>query len=52
MSRGKSLNLYLIGGTPSGLIKCTLANWTGLAYKIPRTLLAQAKHIDFLNQTG
>ncbi|MBT1018016.1 GIY-YIG nuclease family protein [Canibacter sp. lx-72] len=52
MSRGKSLNLYLMDGTPSGLIKCTLANWTGLAYKIPRTLLAQAKRIDFLNQTG
>lgn len=52
MARGKSLNLYLIDGAPSGLVKCTLANWTGLAYKIPRTLLAQAKHIDFLNQTG
>ncbi|WP_418968487.1 GIY-YIG nuclease family protein [Alloscardovia omnicolens] len=52
MARGKSINLFLMDGTPSGLIKSTLANWTGLAYKIPRTLLAQAKHIDFLNQTG
>jgi len=24
-------------GTPIGRIKCSLLNWTGLAYKIPRT---------------
>ncbi len=31
MQRGKSINLYLMDGDVSGRIKCTLANWTGLA---------------------
>ena len=35
-TRGKSINLFLMDGEASGRIKCTLANWTGLAYKIPR----------------
>lgn len=35
--RGKSINLFLMDGEASGRIKCTLTNWTGLAYKIPRT---------------
>lgn len=35
----KSINLYLIDGTPTGRIKCTMQNWTGVAYKVPRNLL-------------
>ena len=35
-TRGKSINLFLMDGEASGRIKCTLAKWTGLAYKIPR----------------
>ena len=34
VSRGESINLFLMDGTASGRIKCTLANWTGVAYKI------------------
>ena len=30
-------------GEASGRIKCTLANWTGIAYKIPRTELDRCK---------
>jgi len=33
-------------------IKCTLANWTGLAYKIPRTALDKCKERDDLKQSG
>lgn len=50
--RGKSINLYLMDGTPTGRIKCTLANWTGVAYKIPRTDLDKCKDIPILNQSG
>lgn len=32
----KSLNIFLIDGTSTGRIKCTMQNWTGVAYKIPR----------------
>ena len=33
MARGKSINMYLMDGDVNGRIKCTLANWTGLAFK-------------------
>jgi len=51
-TRGKSINLFLIDGTAGGLIKCTLANWTGVAYKIPRTELDKCKARDDLKQSG
>ena len=41
--RGKSINLFLMDGEAGGRIKCTLANWTGIAYKIPRTELDRCK---------
>lgn len=50
--RGKSINLFLMDGEASGRIKCTLANWTGLAYKIPRTTLDKCKNRDELKQSG
>lgn len=49
---GKSINLFLMDGDANGRIKCSLANWTGVAYKIPRTLLEKARSIDALKQTG
>lgn len=52
MARGKTIQLYLMDGVPKGRIKCTLANWTGIAYKIPRTELEKAKSIDYLRQSG
>ena len=36
---GKNMNYFLMDSTPNGRIKCTLANWTGVAYKIPRVKL-------------
>ena len=49
---GKSINLFLMDGDPNGRIKCSLANWTGVAYKIPRTMLDKARGINALRQTG
>lgn len=46
MLRGKNINLFLMDGDASGRIKCTLANWTGVAYKIPRTEIEKCKIID------
>lgn len=51
-TRGKSINLFLMDGTPTGRIKCTLANWTGVVYKIPRTELEKCKGRDDLSQSG
>lgn len=39
-------------GVMNGRVKCTLANWTGIAYKIPRTALDNCKDIDILKQSG
>lgn len=52
MPRSKTLKLFLIDGEPSGRIKCSLANWTGIAYKIPRTALDKCKDMDLLKQSG
>lgn len=51
-NRGKSINLFLVDGHPNGLVKCTLANWTGVAYKIPRTELEKCKGRKDLSQSG
>lgn len=52
MARGKNIQLYLMDGNVNGRIKCTLANWTGLAFKIPRTSLDVCKDRPELRQTG
>jgi hypothetical protein len=51
-TRGKNINLFLMDGEPNGRIKCTLANWTGVAYKIPRTELNKCKGRDDLSHSG
>ena len=35
--RGKSLKIFLMDGVATGRWMCELSNWTGKAYKIPRT---------------
>ena len=52
MPRSKTIKLFLMDGEPSGRIKCSLANWTGIAYKIPRTALDKCKDLDILKQSG
>ena len=49
---GKNISLFLMDGEPNGRMKCTLANWTGVAYKIPRTKLDSCKGRDDLSQSG
>lgn len=39
-------------GSVSGRIKCTLVNWTGIAYKIPRVDLDLCKERNELKQSG
>lgn len=52
MANGKNFNLFLMDGEATGRIKCTLANWTGIAYKIPRTYLEKCKERADLKQSG
>lgn len=51
-SLGKSINLFLMDGNPRGRIKCSLSNWTGLAYKLPRTEIEKCKGREDLSQSG
>ena len=39
-------------GKVTGKIKCTLSNWTGVIYKIPRIQLADLKSRDEMKQSG
>lgn len=52
MANGKNFNLFLMDGEATGRIKCKLANWTGIAYKIPRTYLEKCKERADLKQSG
>lgn len=52
MKNSKNFNLFLMDGEVTGRIKCTLANWTGLAFKVPSSLLGKCKDRSDLNQSG
>lgn len=48
----KNINMFLMDGEVTGKIKCTLSNWTGVIYKIPRIQLADLKYRDEMKQSG
>ncbi len=50
--RGKNISVYLMDGDATGRMKATIANWTGVAYRIPRTALDLCKDRDDLKQNG
>lgn len=52
MKNSKNFNLFLMDGDVTGRIKCTLSNWTGIAYKIPRPYLDKCKDRQDLKQSG
>lgn len=52
MATPKTVTLFLMDGVPSGRIKCSLTNWIGQVYLIPRTALSDSKDRPELNQTG
>lgn len=52
MKSSKNFNLFLMDGEVTGRIKCTLANWTGLAFKVPRSHLDKCKYRADLKQSG
>lgn len=52
MKRSKNINMFLMDGEVTGIIKCTLSNWTGVIYKIPRIQLADLKSRDEMKRSG
>ena len=52
MGAARTVQMFLMDGTPTGRIKCSLDNWVGRVYLIPRTEITQSKDRPELNQTG
>lgn len=44
--------LYLIDGELSGRIRCTLDNWSGVAYSVPESRIKECENIDEFNHGG
>ena len=44
--------MFLMDGEVTGKIKCTLSNWTGVIYKIPRIQLGDLKSRPEMKQSG
>lgn len=52
MTQPRTVGLFLMDGTSDGRIKCSLDNWVGKVYLIPRTEVARSKDRPELTQTG
>lgn len=49
---GKIINMYYMDDSVDGRVKCTVANWTGVIYKIPRDDLSRCQERSELKQSG
>lgn len=48
----KVLTLILKDGDPTGIIECSIDEWFGISYKIPRNRLKEASKLKCINNTG
>ena len=52
MSQGRSLRLFLVDGTPNGLLTAEIMNWTGHVLTGPRSKLAELVQRPECARTG
>ena len=52
MAAPRTVQLFLMDGSPNGRIKCSLDNWVGKVYLIPRTEITRSKDRPELAQSG
>jgi hypothetical protein len=52
MAFGKVIKLFLVDGTPNGRWICELSNWTGVAYKIRRSMIKESGSRTELSSPG
>lgn len=52
MAYGKTIKIFLIDGDPNSRMACELSNWTGKAYKLPRTTVKYCNDREDLNNPG
>ncbi|UES46804.1 GIY-YIG nuclease family protein [Roseibium aggregatum] len=49
---GKSVRIFLVDGTPTGLLTAEIMNWTGHALVLPRSRLVEALNREEAGRTG
>jgi len=52
MQNGKTIRLYLVDGTSTGILKSEIINWTGSVLVAPRTELPKLAKRDEVKRTG
>ena len=52
MSLGKSVKLFLVDGSPNGILTAEIINWTGKILSAPRSKLAELIQRDECKKTG
>ena len=52
MNTGKQIRLYLVDGTPGGLLTAEIMNWTGHVVAAPRSDLGQLLGREEPRRTG
>jgi len=50
--KGRTIRLYLVDGTPTGILTAEIINWTGKIYVAPRSQLADLAKRDEVRRTG
>ncbi len=46
------LQFIIEENNPTGIIECSVDDWFGISYKIPRNKLKEASNLDYINNTG
>ena len=46
------LQFIIEENNPTGIIECSVDDWFGISYKIPRNKLKEAVSLDYINNTG
>lgn len=52
MAVPRTVQLFLMDGSPKGRIKSSIDNWVGKVYLIPRTMVAESDERTELKQSG
>ncbi len=52
MAIGKNVNSFYMDGDPLGRVKCTIFNWSGIAFKIPKADLEKCRNRSELKESG
>ena len=46
------LQFIIEENNPTGIIECSIDDWFGISYKIPRNKLKEAANLDYIVNTG